>query len=273
MRRKIMEILMGASAAACVLSGAAGAVSASENTAVAQTEVQSEEQSETQAAAVQTEAQTEKSDFVEGSALLSDYGYKEGEMNEDGWTSEFLNMKYVPAKSVSMAVEQTKKLEDEYYLRNGEDKQVGTGEMVAMDDNGGYVQLSVIVNPNNEAESDILTRFADDEKIELRGKEMEADIAGMTFETMTGVKEKDRYMVAVSTDSPDYVVALKVKYADSDEKDLLLGGFDELVPSEDETETEAVEEYMVPAEVSDTEADEEAATEADTEESMSIQLR
>lgn len=230
MKKKIASLLIGAMAASSVLT-CAPIMGFAEDQAAQETN-----------AAVETESQTEEetSDFVEGSALLADYDYEAGELSEKDWSSDFLNMKYDPEKGIAIDMAMNDQINEKYYLRNGEDKQVGASEMVATDDDGGYVQLSVIANPNNEAEEDILERFGDDEELELKSKPKEMEIAGKTFQTMSGIKGKMRYMIAVSTDQPNFAIALKMRYQDTDSRDALLDGFSTVIAeAETEADTEA----------------------------------
>ena len=211
-----------------------------------------------------SEDTTEESDFVEGSALLSDYDYAKGELSEEGWKSDFLKMEYVPEDGITMGVDENSKM-DEYYGRNGEDKKVADSEMVALDENSGYVQMTVEVNPNRESEEDILDRFKENEELELTGKNKEMTIGGKTFLTTTGVVDKERYMVGVCTDEDDIAIAIKVKYKDTTARKTLLKGFAEV---KEETEDDAEsEEKTVEAENADTEnADDETETVEETTE-------
>lgn len=249
MRKKIATFIISLAAGGCVLAGFSGAVPAAQQTAITETASSETETgvaenvvSDTTSSTPETAAQTEAvSDFIDGSALLADYGYEAGTMTDKEWFSEFLDLKYVPAKGVKMAVDQNKKLNEDYYLRNGAEKQTGASEFAAMNDNGGYLQVSVIVNPNNEAEESLLERFSGDEKLQLTGKAKEEEIGGKTFKTMTGVKDKDRYLIGVSTDVPNYVIAFKAKYADTEDRDVLMAGFSPFTITETESEEEYVE--------------------------------
>lgn len=267
MRKKTLQFLMGISMSAMLIGGAVPAMAEEEMQLVEQAveevapdaaEAPAEEvaEQETQAtaeqvlveaqqteAAAQVETETEASDFIEGSALLSDYDYEFGKLTEEGWESSFLDMKFTPAKEMKMDLEDNEKLK-EYHVRNGEDKQISCNEMVAKDDKSGYVQLMVEVNPNNESAEDILARFAEIEGLELVSKTKDIEIAGKNFKTCTGIKDKERYMIGATSDVENLAVAIKVKYKNSDARDEFLGCFDTLTVKEEETEveTEAVSE-------------------------------
>ena len=121
--------------------------------------------------------------------------------------------------------------------------------MAAMDKDGGYIQMSVEVNPNHESATDILAKFKTEEKLELNGKDKEMKLAGKTFLTVSGVIDKERYLLAVCTDQDNVVLAMKVKYKDSSARKDLMNGFAEL----DET-GETVPENVVETEAAETES-------------------
>lgn len=272
MKKKTLQFLMGITMTATLFAGAVPAM-AEESLAV-ETELTTEaitEQSgievtdtaeEATEAVAEEETETEASDFIEGSALLSDYDYKAGELTEESWKSEFLDMQYEPGDSITMDVEDNEKLK-EYHLRNGEDKQISNNEMIAKDEDDGYVQIMVIVNPNDESEEDVLGRFAEEESLELVSKAKEMEIAGKTFSTCTGIKDKERFLVGVSTDMDNLAIAIKVKYKNSDARDIILDGFSTI--SAPETEEEETEAETEPASEAVSEGDE---TEAETEEGV-----
>ena len=166
MRKKAVQLMLGLGMSLALMGTTVPCFAAEETAAERETEAQTETESE--------------SDFVEGSAVLTDYSYVKGEMTKDGWKSDFLKMEYVPADKVSMGVDENAKME-EYYGRNGDDKKVADSEMVALDSDGGYVQMTAEVNPNHESEEDILARFKENEKLDLTGKNKELKIAGKTF--------------------------------------------------------------------------------------------
>ena len=121
--------------------------------------------------------------------------------------------------------------------------------MAAMDKDGGYIQMSVEVNPNHESATDILAKFKTEEKLELNGKDKEMKLAGKTFLTVSGVIDKERYLLAVCTDQDNVVLAMKVKYKDSSARKDLMNGFAEL----DET-GETAPENVVETEATETES-------------------
>ena len=214
-----------------------------------------EETAEEETAEEETES---KGDFVEGSAVLNDYQYEEGELTEDGWNNNFLNMSYIPGKDISMGIAENDQLAS-YYERNGEAKQVAINEMVAVDNKEGYVQLMVEVNPNKESAEDILERFCDNEEFTLASDHREMEIAGKTFLTCTGVVDRDRFLIGVCTDEDDFVIALKVKYTNTVARRALLDGFDVIETTE--TETEDIQDE-------DIESDVEEESEPETEEGI-----
>ena len=257
MKKKAVQFLLGVGMSLAVMGGSVVSFAAEEASTEVATEATTEVATETATeAATETETETETnaaSDFVEGSAVLSDYAYIAGTLTDDGWKSEFLNMEYIPGKDISMSAEDNNKLE-EYYGRNGEDKKVANNEMVAVDKNGGYMQLMAEVNPNHESAEDILARFKENESLDLSGDSKETEIAGKTFLTSTGVSNKERYMVGVCTDQDNIVLAIKVKYKDAAARKAFLEGFasaEKETELESETETEAVsneEEVTLPEE-------------------------
>ena len=167
-------------------------------------------------------------------------------------------MEYTPEKKVSMGIDENTKL-DEYYGRNGEDKKVANSEMVALDEAGGYVQVTAEVNPNHESAEDILSRFKENEKLDLTGKNKEMKIAGKTFLTVSGVVDKERYLIGVSTDQENIVLAIKVKYKDTSARKNLLKGFSSIKDEETENLTESNAETELPDEFAEAEEITEAA--------------
>lgn len=260
MKKRAVQLLLGFGMSLAVIGTAVPCFAAEETATESETaaETVAESESETEA---ETETESE-SDFVEGSAVLSDYSYVKGDLTKDGWKSDFLKMEYVPEEKVTMGIDENAKME-EYYGRNGDDKKVADSEMVALDSDGGYVQLTAEVNPNHESEEDILERFKTNEKLDLTGKNKEVKIAGKTFLTSSGVIDKERYMIGVSTDQDNMVLAIKVKFKDTDAKKVLLKGFTELKEDTDTAETES--ETELPEEFAESEEITEAATEAVTE--------
>ena len=206
------------------------------------------------------ESETESdSDFVEGSAVLADYDYKAGEMTDSGWANNILKMAFTPADGITLDEEENDKL-NEYYERNGEDKQVAVNEFVATSEEGDFIQMMVEVNPNRESAEDILNNFMEEENLELPGKVRETEIAGKQFRTCSGVIDKEKFYLAVSTESPDVAIAMKIKYTDTDARKAFTDCFTEL-KDEEEAETDSAEED---AEETDENA-EESAEEADVE--------
>lgn len=245
MKRKIVQLLIGASVTAAVAGAqvpAALAEEAQPETAVeivVETEAAEAETEAAEEAETETETETEEDDFIEGSALLSECGYEAGEIDEDGWESRFLNMKFTPAKGITMGIDENEQM-SEYYLRHGEDRVVANSEMVAKDSDGGYVQMTVEVNPNGESAEDILERFAEIEELELVSKAKDTEIAGKNFRTCTGIFEKEKYMIGACTDQDDIVIAVKIKYQDTDARKAMLKCF-EAIETEEETEEETGE--------------------------------
>lgn len=274
MKRKLVTLLIGASAIAAV-TGATAAfaeeVVETEYVEATVEEIQTEVQAiETEAVAAvesESETETEADDFIEGSALLSDYGYEAGTIDEKGWESKYLNLKFTPEKKMSMAVEDNKKLE-EYYHRHGEDKIVANGEMVAKDEDDGYIQLTVEVNPNDESAEDILSRFAELEELELVSKAKDTEVAELNFKTCTGIYEKEKYMIGVCTDEENLALAFKIKYKDTDARKAFLACFEPVEATEEE---ESESEAEVKADKKTAEAETEKAESKKTDkESLSL---
>lgn len=278
-RKKVMLLLAAASAAAIA---SMSAVSAEENTGLVQIENETEADETDEALADETEAdeadaaledetevETEEDEdaYLEGAAVLSDFGYEPGEMTEDAWESEFFNMTYVPSDGISMGLEENGQLAG-YYLRHGDDKQVAASEMVAIDEEEDYVQLMAEVNPNAEEAEDILARFTEKENLNLPSDPTVITIADKDFLTCTGVVDSDRYMLGVCTDEENFVLALKVKYENTASRKALLKGFDVL-------EEGVVEAVSVAGDLEDMDILEEAEnmeaySEADSEEEVSM---
>lgn len=236
MKRKQLQLLLAVSA---VLAGA-GTAAASDIVGT-DPAIQAVGTEAAGTAEPEPEAETETEDvFIEGSALLSDFGYKPGELSEEGWKSGFLGMSYVPADGISMGIEENEQLKG-YHTRFGEDKQISNNEMVALDDGDGYVQLMAEVNPNYESAADILSRFCEIEGVGLASEQADMVIGGKSFTSCTGVIDKDRYLLGVSTDKGNIVLALKVKYSGTAARKALLSGFAayEETPAVPAGETEA----------------------------------
>ena len=146
---------------------------------------------------------------------------------------------------------------------------------MAKDSNGGYIQVTVEVNPNAEAAEDILGRFTELEKLELVSKVKDTEIGGLNFKTCTGIFEKEKYMIGVSTDRDDVVIAFKIKYKETESRKAILEGFhslevaEEIVESTEFADTEFVSEEAVsvdlPEEFDDAEEITEAVAKTETE--------
>ena len=263
MRKRAAQLMMGLGMSLAVMGSSVPCFAdeaATETATEAETQVETETKAVTEAA---SETETESNDFVEGSAVLSDYGYVKGELTKEGWKSDFLKMEYVPDVKISIGLEENDKL-DEYYGRNGEDKKVANSEMVALDEAGGYVQVTAEVNPKHEGAEDILSRFMENEKLDLAGKNKEMQIGGKTFLTVSGVVDKERYMLGISTEQDNIVVAVKVKYKDTEARKTLLNGFDGIQDEDTDETAETETETELPTEFTDAELIE-TTTETETE--------
>ena len=265
MKSKTLKLLLGLTVGAMLTSPASIVTMASETEVVEETaaedqvspgaEVVEETSEETDPSAEadvetpseeeQQEAEESESDFQEGSAVLSDYDYEAGEMNEDGWESKMLNMKYDPESGITTSAKDKENF-DKYYERNGKDKQVAASELVVLNEDGGFMQMSIEVNPNRETSEDVLNRFSEEEGLDLASKPREITVADKTFLSISGVVGKEKYLLAVSTDEDDYVLAIMMKYSKSSERKAFLAGFDVLEEEEAE-EAEDAEENGNPA--------------------------
>lgn len=241
MKKKVLQLLVGITISASVMGGCIGAdrpaMAAEEKEVV--TEVSTVTATEE---IMEAEKETGTSDFVEGSAVLQDYDYKKGELTENGWESTFLGMKYEASKDISMGIKENEKI-SEYHARNGEEKKVADSEMVALDKEEGYIQIMAEVNPNNESAEDILGRFTENEKLDLVSKTKEMEIGGKAFQTCTGIFEKEKYIIGVSTDTEDIVIAIKAKYKDTAARKTLLERFAALEEVEDAVTEESDTEF------------------------------
>lgn len=252
MKRKAVQLMMGVGMSLAVMGTTVPCFAEDATSVETEADTQTEEVSE-------TEAETEgKSDFVEGSAVLTDYAYEKGELTKDGWKSDFLKMKYVPEPKVSMGVDENNRL-DEYYGRNGDDKKVANSEMVASDEESGYVQMTAEVNPNHESAEDVLSRFKENEMLDLAGKNKEMKIGGKSFVTVSGVINKERYLLGVSTDQDNIVLAIKMKYKDTSARKTLLKGFSVIKEDDGDTTAKKNAETELPEEFADAEEITEAA--------------
>ena len=243
MKRKMVMFLVGASVAASVFGTQLAAYATDvETEAVTETAADQGENVETEAAA-ETEVETEAETEVE----------TEAETEDDG---------------ISMSLDDQEKL-GEYYKRHGEDRLVANSELVAKDSNGGYIQVTVEVNPNAEAAEDILGRFTELEKLELVSKVKDTEVGGLNFKTCTGIFEKEKYMIGVSTDRDDVVIAFKIKYKETESRKAILEGFHSLEVAKEIIETELVSEEAVsidlPEEFEDAEEITETVAETETE--------
>ena len=108
-----------------------------------------------------------------------------------------------------------------------------------------YLQMMVEVNPNKEdaEQENYLENFKKIEQLELAGKTKDLEIAGKKFQTCTGIIEKEKVMLGVCTEEEGLVLAVKVKYTDSNARKNLLKGFmeikNEFAEEKLEEETEA----------------------------------
>lgn len=249
MNRKTLQVLLGVVMTSTMLMSTSVCMPALAEEAAVVTETVEENEVATEADETEkeTEVEVSKDAFQEGSAVLADYDYEKGELSENGWESNFLDMSYTPEKGVSMGLKENEQIE-EYHLRNGKDKQVAHNEFVALDENDGYVQLMAEVNPNAEKAEDILGRFAKNEELELVSEAKETEVGGKTFLTCTGVKNKEKVMIGVCTDQDDIVIALKAKYKNTDARNTLLQGFEVVEKEEQETEVETDAKTETPTE-------------------------
>lgn len=174
---------------------------------------------------VQADQNSTKSDnWVDGSALLSDYDYQTGILTEEGWENQFLQMAYVPDGGKRIGIRENQEL-NTYYGRFGKDRMIAVNELVVKDDQDGYLQLMVEVNPNHEKAEDVLKRFVNLEELEMVSITREIDVAGKKMLTCTGVYEKEKYLLGISTDPEDLVLALKMRYESVDARKSILNGF------------------------------------------------
>lgn len=262
MKKKIVIMMLSMAVAATAMPMYAFA--ADDEPAV---EAESEEGDSSEATEeTEEESETESdSDFVEGSAVLADYDYKAGEMTDSGWANNILKMAFTPADGITLDEEENDKL-NEYYERNGEDKQVAVNEFVATSEEGDFIQMMVEVNPNRESAEDILNNFMEEENLELPGKVRETEIAGKQFRTCSGVIDKEKFYLAVSTESPDVAIAMKIKYTDTDARKAFTDCFTELKDEEDsDAETDSAEEDAEETEENAEESAEETDVEAEAE--------
>lgn len=248
MKKKIVATILGISMAGVCLSStfsqtafaAKDKTTAKIETAANSTDNKEEAESEVDEKNEKNQAQKED-EFIEGSAVLADYGYTPGSMSETTWTNDKLKLTYIPVEGVDMGISQNEEL-NEYYTRHGEEKQVANSEFIALGENGDYLQMMVEVNPNKEDAKQILENFKKIEQLELAGKTKDLEIAGKKFQTCTGIIEKEKVMLGVCTEEEGLVLAVKVKYTDSNARKNLLKGFMEIKDDPEEKleeETEA----------------------------------
>ena len=106
----------------------------------------------------------------------------------------------------------------------------------------------------------------EEENLELPGKVRETEIAGKQFRTCSGVIDKEKFYLAVSTESPDVAIAMKIKYTDTDARKAFTDCFTELKDEEEsEAETDSAEEDVEETEENVEESAEEADVEAEAE--------
>ena len=104
MRKKAVKAMLGLCMAVTVISSSVPCFA--EDAAQAETQM---DESET---VPEETVEESESDFIEGSALLSDYGYEKGTITEAGWMSSFLNMQYVPKDGITMAITRTRSFQN-----------------------------------------------------------------------------------------------------------------------------------------------------------------
>lgn len=124
MKKRAVQLLLGFGMSLAVIGTAVPCFAAEETATESETAAETVAESESE---TETETETE-SDFVEGSAILSDYSYIKGDLTKDGWKSDFLKIEYVPEEKVTMGIDENAKME-EYYGRNGDDKKVADSEI------------------------------------------------------------------------------------------------------------------------------------------------
>ena len=247
MKKKIVAMILGISMAGVCLSStfsqtafaAKDKTTAKIETAANSTDNKEEAESEVDEKNEKNQAKKED-EFIEGSAVLADYGYIPGSMSETTWTNDKLKLTYIPVEGVDMGISQNEEL-NEYYTRHGEEKQVANSEFIALGENGDYLQMMVEVNPNKEDAKQILENFKKIEKLELAGKTKDLEIAGKKFQTCTGIIEKEKVMLGVCTEEEGLVLAVKVKYTDSNARKNLLKGFMEIKEDPEEKLEEVTE--------------------------------
>lgn len=245
MKKRIVAMILGISMAGVCLSSTfsqTAFAAKDKTTAKIETAANSTDNKEEAESEVDEKNQAQKEDeFIEGSAVLADYGYIPGSMSETTWTNDKLKLTYIPVEGVDMGISQNEEL-NEYYTRHGEEKKVANSEFIALGENGDYLQMMVEVNPNKEDAKQILENFKKIEKLELAGKTKDLEIAGKKFQTCTGIIEKEKVMLGVCTEEEGLVLAVKVKYTDSNARKNLLKGFMEIKDDPEEKleeETEA----------------------------------
>ena len=160
----------------------------------------------------------------------------------EGWTSDFLQLKYVPQEGVVMGVSENEILE-QYYDRNegnadGRSRKVATSEMVAFASGGSYIQAITEVNPNKASADQILKDFISSEVFTVEGPMGKTQIGGMRFSTADGKIEDGTYRLAVSTDKEGFAFIYKMYYKTEEDKDLLLKGFASTLEIPAQTEAE-----------------------------------
>lgn len=194
-------------------------------------------------ASAESEAETEQSQEENLPYLtLVEAGYESSVLTTEGWTSDFLQMKYVPQEGVVMGVSENEILE-QYYDRNegnadGRSRKVATSEMVAFANGGSYIQAITEVNPNNASADQILKDFISSEVFTVEGPMGKTQIGGMRFSTADGKIEDGSYRLAVSTDKEGFAFIYKLHYETEEDKDLLLKGFASTLEIPAETEAE-----------------------------------
>lgn len=165
---------------------------------------------ETEAAAAETEVMTE----IDQEALLKNIGYKEGNLNKNGWFSEYFGLEYIPGDHQTMGLEENKAIQ-EYYKRNGEDKMVSSSELVSSIDIDNSIQLMAETNAKSERAEDILKSYMDLEAMEDSSNIADMKLGDMVFKTAAGKVDGEDVTLGVSTDKEGVVLVFKARY-DSD---------------------------------------------------------
>ena len=219
MKRKIVAMMMCAMLAAGMVSVPTVA------------EVENLTEKETEALLIdEKETATTGEVYAENTVILSDFAYEAGTLSNEGWLSSFLEMQYNPLSGFTMGLKENKEL-NQYYRRFGEETMIANNELVVKGGNKNYLQMMVEVNPNHEKVEDILERFVELEQLEMVSQTKEIEVAGKKVLTCTGVFDKEKFLLGVSTDTDNFVLALKVRYETIDARKNMLAGFEKMEAS------------------------------------------